>query len=109
LLAPLLNIYSTSRTHSITSLHLHNLPIPQLLLDLSHKFAEHDEFALQILSPALSFLLQDYWNSQKEDTQTLNGDGWRSYLAALAKVAEAKDIAALVSFTCSPVEVNASV
>ncbi|CDZ97514.1 Ubiquitin fusion degradation protein-2 [Phaffia rhodozyma] len=91
-----LSTLSPSPTHPIPSKHLENLQFPQLLLELSIKFADGNEFVTSLLSPALSFLLQAYWNGKKEDNQDLDGEGWRRCLACVKKIAEVKELAALL-------------
>lgn len=96
LLPSFLSVISPDPAYPILSLHLQNLAYPQLLLELSVKFADDGDFVNNILSPALSLLLQAYWNGKKEDNQDLGGEGWRRSLAGLKKIAEVKELAGLV-------------
>jgi hypothetical protein len=92
----LLSVINPSPSHPIPSKHLASLPFQQLLADLASKFSQGEEFANEILSPIFSLLLQEFWNGKREDNQDLGGDGWRTYLSAIGRVAEVKEVASLV-------------
>jgi len=42
-------------------------------------------------------MLQDYWKGSVEANANITGDGWITYVAALGKITEVKEVASLVS------------